>query len=383
MRVLCIGHSYVVPENRAIEKWIAGHCNIEIGILGPAKWPGDLRKLEFEFTQTKSNYSEFPVETKLPKFIHLFSYNMREIREVLQKGWDGVYVWEEPYVRAALRLGREIRACGLPYTFLTDQNIPKRFPWPFSRWEREFVKGSKGWAGCGMQVLEVQKQRGYPQENVVLLPHCVDTSRFRRASPEAKEKIHAQWGLRGPVIGYVGRFVEEKGIDLILEVLGKIDLALWGGLVFLGSGPMEPIIRKWIKEKGFDGRARVELIKHGDMPDVLPGIDILFSASQTRKNWKEQLGRMLIEAMACGIPNVASDSGEIPNTVGAGGIIFPEHSPMAAQEALERLLRDPGLRESIGNLAIQESRRFSCETLGPQMLAFWKKAFGGSGALVG
>jgi glycosyltransferase involved in cell wall biosynthesis len=377
MRVLCIGHSYAVPINRSIENWIASNSEIRVGVVGPNQWPGDLRNLQFEHLGQGSKLNEYHVTTHFSKWVHLFHYDKNQIRKILQEGWDGVHIWEEPYLRASCLLGREIRAAGLPYTFLTDQNIAKRFPWPFNSWEREFVQGSRGWAGCGKQVLEVQRERDYPEENVALLPHCVDTTRFKKPTEGEKNAIREKWGLNGPVIGYVGRFVEEKGIPLILEVLGKIDSKLWGGLVFLGSGPLESSIRKWVKTHGLRDRVRIQLVKHGEMPNVLPGIDILFSASQTRKNWKEQLGRMLIEAMACGIPNVASDSGEIPYTVGSGGIIFPEKSAEAGYSALDKLLKDAKLRNEIGDKALLESRRFSVSRVGQAMRKFWLQAFSG------
>jgi glycosyltransferase involved in cell wall biosynthesis len=264
---------------------------------------------------------------------------------------------------------------GVPYTFLTDQNIDKKYPWPFSSWEKMSVRSSSGWAGCGQQVVNVQKERGYPHGNNAVLPHAVDIEKFKLPTGEERQSIQKKWLLKGPVLGYVGRFVPEKGIELILNTLNRLDPGIFGGVVFLGSGPLEKKIINWGNRPENKGRVHVELVRHGDMPDFLPGIDILICGSQTQRNWKEQLGRMLIEAMACGIPIVASDSGEIPITVGDAGLIFPERSPDEAAAKITRLIKDHGLYLELSKNALERSLRFSSENLAKEFLDFWRKAF--------
>jgi len=66
--------------------------------------------------------------------------------------------------------------------------------------------------------------------------------------------------------------------------------------------------------------------------------------SLTRPNWKEQFGRVLIEAMACGVPVIGSDSGEIPNVIGDAGLIFPEGDIVALRDSIARMLADPERR---------------------------------------
>ena len=80
------------------------------------------------------------------------------------------------------------------------------------------------------------------------------------------------------------------------------------------------------------------------MPDVYPTFDVLVLPSLTRPNWKEQFGRVLIEAMACGVPVIGSDSGEIPNVIGDAGLIFPEGDIDALRDSIASLLADPGRR---------------------------------------
>jgi len=87
-----------------------------------------------------------------------------------------------------------------------------------------------------------------------------------------------------------------------------------------------------------------------EMPSYYNRLDVLVLPSLTRPNWKEQFGRVLIEAMACGVPVVGSDCGEIPNVIGQAGLIFPEGDADELRARLERLMGDPYLRMRLARL---------------------------------
>jgi glycosyltransferase involved in cell wall biosynthesis len=83
------------------------------------------------------------------------------------------------------------------------------------------------------------------------------------------------------------------------------------------------------------------------MPTYYHQLDALVLPSRTRPNWKEQFGRVLVEAMACGVPVIGSDSGEIPYVIGDAGLIFPEGQIEILRAHLSRLLADPDLRADL------------------------------------
>jgi glycosyltransferase involved in cell wall biosynthesis len=80
------------------------------------------------------------------------------------------------------------------------------------------------------------------------------------------------------------------------------------------------------------------------MPAIMRRFDVLVGPSLTTPRWKEQFGRMLVEAMACGVPVIGSDSGEIPNVIGDAGIVVPEGDCVALRTAIARLRDDPAER---------------------------------------
>jgi glycosyltransferase involved in cell wall biosynthesis len=81
-----------------------------------------------------------------------------------------------------------------------------------------------------------------------------------------------------------------------------------------------------------------------EMPGIIAGFDCLVLPSRTRPNWKEQFGRVLIEAMACGVPVVGSTSGELPNVIGEAGGLFAEGDAAALAAKLHGLWQDPARR---------------------------------------
>jgi glycosyltransferase involved in cell wall biosynthesis len=96
-------------------------------------------------------------------------------------------------------------------------------------------------------------------------------------------------------------------------------------------------------------------IGHDDVPRWLNAMDVLCAPSQSTPRWREQFGRMLIEAFACGVPVIASDSGEIPYVVADAGIIVPEDDLQGWRRAIERLLGDAELRTTLAQRGRQRA----------------------------
>lgn len=92
-----------------------------------------------------------------------------------------------------------------------------------------------------------------------------------------------------------------------------------------------------------------------DMPAQYAEIDTLVLPSLTRPNWKEQFGRVLVEAMACALPVIGSNSGAIPGVIGNGGLVFPEGDVAALAKHLYDLQTKADLRELLGE---QGRKRF-------------------------
>jgi glycosyltransferase involved in cell wall biosynthesis len=176
------------------------------------------------------------------------------------------------------------------------------------------------------------------------------------------------------VVGYTGKLVEEKGLHALwsaFEALAREHENTH--LVLLGGGPLLGELREAAREAGLEDRLHVPGVVHNAaLPAYLNALDVFVLPSETRRNWREQFGRAVVEAMACGVPVVASDSGEIPNVVGDAGLIFREGDVVALTEKLRRLLCDRAIRAHLAQQGRQRTLdRYSLECVVEQHLAMY------------
>ncbi|HEX2204642.1 MAG TPA: glycosyltransferase [Longimicrobium sp.] len=345
LRLLTVGHSYVVAANRRLahEMAVAGAGAWEVTAVAPARFHADLGPVALEPMEGEACRLE-SVPVRFDRRAHTMLYG-RRLREVLREGWDVVHVWEEPFVLSALQVARWAPS-DAAVVFATFQNLPKRYPPPFSWAERAAMRRADGWIAFGRGVeTALRDRRGYRDRPHRVIPPGVDVARIRPHA-DARRRISEGlgWTDEGPpVVGYLGRFVPEKGIGTMTSALDQTDG--WRAL-FVGGGPEEESIRRWSSSS--PDRVRVVTgVKHDAVPDWLSAMDVLCAPSLTTPRWKEQFGRMLTEAMACGVPVVASDSGEIPHVVGDAGGVVPEGDPGALAAVLRDLVGHPERRADL------------------------------------
>jgi glycosyltransferase involved in cell wall biosynthesis len=344
-RLLTIGHSYAVALNRRLADEIARTGGWEVTVAAPEFVRGDLRPVHLEKSGSEVCRVE-PVRASFTGRPHFMLYG-RRLRELLRDRWDLVHCWQEPYVLSGLQVARW--AGKAPLLYYTFQNLSKRYPPPFNWIERTCIQRSAGWIAAGQTVRDTLIHRpGYADRPHAILPLGVDLSRFK-TDPAAREAVRKQlgWTTEGPpVIGFLGRFVSEKGLDLLSRVLDRLTTP-WRALL-VGSGPLEEELRSWADRHG--GRARIATgVTHDQVPAYLNAMDLLAAPSQTTHRWREQFGRMLIEAFACRVPVVGSDSGEIPHVIGDAGIVVGEADEAGWTAALAGLLESPVRRAELAS----------------------------------
>jgi glycosyltransferase involved in cell wall biosynthesis len=117
-------------------------------------------------------------------------------------------------------------------------------------------------------------------------------------------------------------------------------------------------------------------VNYEDMPALLKSLDVLVLPSVTiLPLHREQFGRVLIEAMAAGVPVIGSSSGAIPEVIGDAGLVVPERDPAALAQAMERILSDGALRDRLVERGRQAAaNRFSWTTIAEQTLELFRSA---------
>jgi glycosyltransferase involved in cell wall biosynthesis len=369
-RLLTIGHSYVVAENRRLahEMALAGAGRWEITAIAPRRFRGDLRTIDVERIDGEASALR-TTAVRGQRFPHLFSY--AAIAQAMKGSWDVVHCWEEPYVRACAQIARHVpgNAVFVPATF---QNIDKRYPWPLTAFERASMSRAGGWIAFGETVKTTLERRGaYGSRPVRVIPPGVDLVRFAR-NPASGDRVRHRlgWTDGAAVVGFLGRFIPAKGVRLLCDALERVKTPCRA--LFVGGGPLERELRAVASRRP----SRIEVvtgIAHHEVPDWLNAMTVLCAPSQTTARWREQFGRMLIEAMACGVPVIASDSGEIPLVVGDAGLIVGEGDVDGWARAIDRLLADPAERGRCSERGLERAReRFAWPVVAARHLEFFE-----------
>jgi glycosyltransferase involved in cell wall biosynthesis len=158
--------------------------------------------------------------------------------------------------------------------------------------------------------------------------------------------------------------VEAKGLRTLVKALEQLPRTDWK-LAVVGTRPFDSEFTQLIKGSGLmDQVLRVGFVPHAETPRYLAAFDLLVLPSETQPNWKEQFGRVLIEALACGTPVIGSDSGEIPNLISSsgGGLVFQERNAQALADALKTMIKDRTLRQ----ICAEKGRRWALKNVSLQ-----------------
>lgn len=258
---------------------------------------------------------------------------------------DVIDLWEEPWGLVSAQ------TCWLRNRLLptariiseTEQNVNKRLPFPFETFRNYTLKNADFVIGRNQEAVDITRLKGY-RGPAAVAPNGVDIELF---NPRDREAVRRELGFTGFVCGYVGRLVEQKGLTEIIEALEHCPPDVH--VVFVGSGPFQQELERRVREAKRESQVRfLENRDREQLPVVMSALDVLLLPSRTTPRWKEQFGRVIIEAHACKTPVIGSDSGAIPAVIGEGGIVIPEQNPSALAEAICKLREDQTLRERMG-----------------------------------
>ena len=351
MKILAISHSCVTDVNQELYIALNRLPGSMVELVVPANW-----KSEYTGQPMTAHFLPeitFPVHslpTAVPghNSLHFYKYGLSRV--IRDSKADFIFIDEEPWSLAALQTSVICRRLKKPFACYTKQNILKRYPPPFKWIEQKVYHSAAAIIALSEEVRSVLRQKGFTGP-CSLLDHACNLDLFYQGdAKELREKL----GIYGLVVGFMGRFVPEKGLTTLIEALSLIakkGLDTRVTALFVGSGPEESALKQMIN----DSDGNVHAVFAGSVPHLEAGnyircMDIFVIPSRTTPSWKEQFGRVIIEAMACSIPVVGSDSGQIPVLIKStgGGLVFEEGSAEDLAQKLLCLLNDPAKRALLG-----------------------------------
>jgi len=270
---------------------------------------------------------------------------------------DVIHLLEEPWSFFAWQVARAARLfCPRSkIIFYSWENIYRNFTYPSRisfiqrRIDKRLHRRSVGAVCATEQARSVLEIKGF-KGPVEVIPYGVDTPFLANPIEPALSRSPDEFR-----IGYIGRFLKMKGLDILIEAAARVQGAQ---LLMIREGEYEEGMRTLISRKGISDRVQMlSPIPRESVPGYLASMDVLVLPSRTTDGWMEQLGRVMLEAMAVGVPVIGSESGAIPEVLDDAGMIYPEDSPGSLAQCIERLRQDPELRREMidrGRRRVQE-----------------------------
>jgi glycosyltransferase involved in cell wall biosynthesis len=209
---------------------------------------------------------------------------------------DVIYCWEEPWCLSTWQIGRSARNLGVPLVFYSAENRPKRLPWPFASLQ-EFAYGIS--AGCVAPTDEIAgrvRASGFTGK-VFGIPLWIRPRRPLRADADNR------------CLAYVGRLIPLKRVNLLIESLRFLP---GFRLRIIGDGPERPALENLARGLGLADR--VEFRGHLDneeLEDGLEGASLLVLPTAENPRQAEQFGKAALEGVSCGLPVLASRTGNL------------------------------------------------------------------------
>ncbi len=385
MRILVASHSYIVDLNGEKLRILANlEPGIEVTIVVPKHWrPGGVMKnvVETRF-RMEGSFRVVPVSNFSQNNQGLLTFGadlialMRDFRpNIIQVEQGAKSLAYAQMITLNRLLG--LKAKNL---FFTWWNLPYTLKFPVAQLEAYNLCHTDGVVVGNQDGAEVLRQRGYQKALRVMPQLGVDEGLFR---PQPQPKLAAQLGIQPSdfVVGFVGRFVEEKGLLTLMKALVNLKDRPWKWLL-LGRGALKETLLDRATQAGvLDRLIWVESVPHAEVFRYINLMNTLVLPSETThqfktltsSGWKEQFGHVLIEAMACQVPVIGSDSGEILNVIADAGLVFPEGDAAALSDRLTQLIDHPEQARELGQRGYQRAiAHYTNHALAKELLSFYR-----------
>ena len=382
MKVLVASHSYIVDLNCEKLRALA-HMGHEVTVVVPKRWnPGGVQT---RIVEPK------PLQEGLFRVVPIANFSQNN-QGLLSFGW-GIVELLKTFKPDIIQVEQGSKSLGYAelitlnrllggqakHLFFTWWNLPYEVKFPLSLLEGYNLRHTDGLVVGNQDGANILKEHGYHGPVRVMPQLGVDETLFcPSVSPQLRQQLLIPDNHF--VVGFVGRFVPEKGLTTLFKALETL-LDLPWTLVLLGRGPLKEALQAQAKTAGMAQRVRwIESVPHDAVPDYINVMDTLVLPSETTSEfktltavgWKEQFGHVLIEAMACQVAVVGSDSGEIPHVIADSGLVFPEGNHRALAERLQQLMRQPEQQQLLAQKGYERAmKHYTNRALATELLAFY------------
>ncbi len=342
-RLLVVSHPAVVGVNQEVYAELRRR-GWEPTVVVPARWRGEFSGAELHPASIAGMEGALrPTRVALAGRPQRHFYLARPGPIIERARPDVAFLEAEPFSLVASQWRRPLLRRGIPFGVQVAENIDRELPAPVRHMRSQVLRDASFVAARSESAGRLAQRWGARGE-VRFSPHAV---------PPWETAVAEEH--RAFTVGYAGRLVESKGLRDLLAAVRMMAAPV--ELVLIGNGEM----RAELEGAEIPGsRVRVlDGLSHERMAEGFAQLDVLALPSLTTPTWKEQFGRVIVEALWCGVPVVGSDSGEIPWLIEltGGGLVFAEGDPAALAARLTELRENPELRERLARQGGEAARR--------------------------
>jgi glycosyltransferase involved in cell wall biosynthesis len=307
--------TYCWEAGRALAR--RGHdVTIVAGDRGKA-WHDEVRLMQFPF-RVEQDWPDFG--TRFRRLMERLSFARHSLDHLVAAGYDAVIVnkpFDFPILWQARRRGLRARTL-------------------FRSGGRDFYAGDRLFRGAVQHWVSASRYNARQVEArygraVTVIHNGVDTEAFAPRGRDAQLRASLGAGPGDFLVASVSRLVAWKGVRVVLEALGGLPRRV--RCVVIGEGPDERALRRLASASGIEDRVRfMGRVRHADLPLLLAQCDLFVQPSIG----EEAFGISVVEAMACGLPVLASNNGGLPEIVvdGETGRLLPPGSVAAWRDAI-------------------------------------------------
>jgi glycosyltransferase involved in cell wall biosynthesis len=364
VRALIVSRVYADPTARGKLRAIAG-LDVVVAAAVPDRWiPAGLDREQQTSWGQDGGVRTVPVAIRGNASSGADPYwHGRTVRDLLTDFRpDLLQIEEEPGSNGAAAIARMARRLKIPYVLLTRESLP------VTRGTLAALRRNRALAGAAglISVNEAAGRlalRGHPS-----LPHRTIPQIGVPLPLSVQRTPHT-----GLSIGFVGRLIPEKGLDLLFRAAVKL-IGRWT-ITVVGTGPAQEELEGLAERLGIAGRVTwLGALPRSGVDEVWPRLDVVVTPSRATARWIEVTPRAALEAMAHGIAVVGSAGGAIPETLGEAGIVVPEEDVAALGEALQRLHDQPAEHQRLGAAGRRRvMEAYTDAAVAQQTLAFWRE----------
>ena len=366
-RVLVVGHSYVVGMNQRKLDAVAALERVDLALLVPSGWKVREWNRRLQLERPFTSFALYParvwLEGRNGGYVYPASALYRAVRGFRP---DLIHVEQEVFALSTAQLALIARMIHVPLVVFGWENVDRRLSLPRRLTRQLVLRTMSLFIGGNREAVELVRRWGYRGPAAVLPQFGVDLAAFRPRNCRCEG---------GPfVVGFVGRLVWEKGVDVLLDAVSRLSQQGCAcRLLVCGSGPERERLEHRVHELGIADLVEWQpAVAHEQVPEVMRRLDALVLPSRSAPHVREQFGRVLIEAMASGVPVVGSTCGEIPNVIGRDDLVFPEGDAEALARILERLRRDRDYWEEVRAYGLARVREhFTMERVAERLVQLW------------